>query len=243
MERRQRSVVGTASHRAGVRSEIRPHAGRSLSPRGGLSALAARQASGRLHLRSVGGYDPLRAREGLRRVARRPVTPSADRTAPPFGASSDRAAPVADAILPARARDSRECASTSEIVRAWHRPARRRDADARRHPDDVPAIAPAPRARRPCAVRGQFPRGAGSAGATWPRVFCEAGALRRRRTAARVRARRAAFDNAAATAHHPDPHVPVALKARAGGRASTGVDRSRHGRRRGARSAAASRRA
>ncbi len=40
MERRQRSVVGAATHRAGVRSEVRPHAGRSLPPCGDVPALA-----------------------------------------------------------------------------------------------------------------------------------------------------------------------------------------------------------
>ena len=40
MERRERSVVGAASHRAGLRSEVRPHAGRSLSPCRDLSSLA-----------------------------------------------------------------------------------------------------------------------------------------------------------------------------------------------------------
>ena len=57
LERRQGPVVGTAAHRAGVRGEVRPHAGRSLPPRGGVPALASRQAAARLPLRSAGSHD------------------------------------------------------------------------------------------------------------------------------------------------------------------------------------------
>ena len=67
LERRQGSVVGAAAHRARVRGEVRPPAGRSLPPRGDVPALAARQAAARLPLRSARGHDALRAREGLRR--------------------------------------------------------------------------------------------------------------------------------------------------------------------------------
>jgi ATP-dependent DNA ligase len=38
VERRQGSVVGAAAHRARLRSEVRPHAGRSLPPRRGSSS-------------------------------------------------------------------------------------------------------------------------------------------------------------------------------------------------------------
>ena len=69
MERREGSVMGAAADRARVRGEVRPHAGRSLPPRRGLSTLAPGQAAGRLPLRSARGHDPLRAREGLRRGA------------------------------------------------------------------------------------------------------------------------------------------------------------------------------
>ena len=90
LERRQGPVVGTAAGRASLRSEIRPYAGRSFSPRCRLSALAPRQASGRLHVRSARGHDSLRAREGVRRDGRRSVTPPAPRSGGPhpFGASS-----------------------------------------------------------------------------------------------------------------------------------------------------------
>ena len=46
LERRQGSLVGAAADRAGVRGQVRPHAGGSIPPRGGLSALAPRQAAG-----------------------------------------------------------------------------------------------------------------------------------------------------------------------------------------------------
>ena len=67
LERRQGSVVGAAAHRARVRGEVRPPAGRPLPPRGHLPALAAGQAAGRLPLRPARGHDSVRAREGLRR--------------------------------------------------------------------------------------------------------------------------------------------------------------------------------
>ena len=47
LERGQGSVVGAAAHRARVRGEVRPHAGRSLPPRRDLPALAAGQAAAR----------------------------------------------------------------------------------------------------------------------------------------------------------------------------------------------------
>ena len=68
MERRQGPVVGAAAHRARVRSEIRPHAGRPVPPRRGVPALARRQAAVGLRLRPARGHDSLRAFEGLRRV-------------------------------------------------------------------------------------------------------------------------------------------------------------------------------
>ena len=46
LERRQGPVVGAAAHRARVRGEVRPPAGRSLPPRRDLPALAPRQAAG-----------------------------------------------------------------------------------------------------------------------------------------------------------------------------------------------------
>ena len=66
LERGQGSVVGAAADRARLRGEVRPHAGAAVPPRGGLSALAARQAAERLPLRSARGHDSLRAREGVR---------------------------------------------------------------------------------------------------------------------------------------------------------------------------------
>jgi ATP dependent DNA ligase-like protein len=67
LERGERSLVGAAADRAGLRGEVRPPAGRSLSPRGSLPAMAAGQAAERLPLRSARGYEGVRAREGLRR--------------------------------------------------------------------------------------------------------------------------------------------------------------------------------
>ena len=67
LERGQGSLVGAAADRAGVRGQVRPHAGRPLPPRGGLPALAARQGARGLPLRSARGHGALRAREGLRR--------------------------------------------------------------------------------------------------------------------------------------------------------------------------------
>ncbi len=64
---RDRALVGTAAHRARVRGEVRPHAGRALPPRRGLRALASRQAAEGLPLRSARGHDSLRARARVRR--------------------------------------------------------------------------------------------------------------------------------------------------------------------------------
>ena len=66
LECRQGSVVGAAAHRARMRSEVRPHAGRSLPACGDVSALARRQAAGRLPLRSARGHSGFRAFRGLR---------------------------------------------------------------------------------------------------------------------------------------------------------------------------------
>ena len=59
LERRQGPLVGAAADRARVRGEVRPPAGRSLPPRGGVPALAPRQAARRLPLRSARGHDRL----------------------------------------------------------------------------------------------------------------------------------------------------------------------------------------
>jgi ATP-dependent DNA ligase len=66
LERGQGPVVGAAAHRARVRGEVRPHAGRSLSPCRHLPALAPRQAARSLPLRSARGYG-LMSCEGFRR--------------------------------------------------------------------------------------------------------------------------------------------------------------------------------
>ena len=65
VERRQGSVVGTGSDRAGLRGQVRPHAGAALPPCRGLRTLAAGQGTSRLPLRSARGHDRLRAREGV----------------------------------------------------------------------------------------------------------------------------------------------------------------------------------
>ncbi len=65
LECREGSVVGAVAHRTGVRGEVRPHAGRPLPSRGHFSALAAGSTARRLPLRSAGGYDAVRAREGF----------------------------------------------------------------------------------------------------------------------------------------------------------------------------------
>src|SRR5438132_887400 len=65
LERRQGPLVGAAAHRAGVRGEIRPLAGRPLPPRRDVPALAAGQAARCLSLRPARGRAPLPARQGL----------------------------------------------------------------------------------------------------------------------------------------------------------------------------------
>src|SRR6185503_15042897 len=66
VERRQGSVVGAVAHRAGVRGEVRPHAGSALPARCGVPAVATRQEADRLPLRSARGDDAVRARESIR---------------------------------------------------------------------------------------------------------------------------------------------------------------------------------
>ena len=68
LERRKRSFVGTAPHRARGGSEIRPPAGQSISSRDDLSALAAGQTAEGLPLRSAGSHRALRALTGVRRT-------------------------------------------------------------------------------------------------------------------------------------------------------------------------------
>src|SRR4051794_15587888 len=65
MECGKRSLVGAASHRARVRSEVRSHARRSLPARRDLPAMAAGQATARLPLRSTGSHNALRTRAHL----------------------------------------------------------------------------------------------------------------------------------------------------------------------------------
>jgi ATP-dependent DNA ligase len=65
LERRQGPLVGTAEDRARLRSEVRPHAGRSLPARRAVPALASRQAPAGLPLRSARGHEALRARAHL----------------------------------------------------------------------------------------------------------------------------------------------------------------------------------
>ena len=85
MERGQGSVVGAAAHRARVRGEVRPPAGRPLPARGDVPALAARQGRRGLPLRPARGDDALRAWRGCstRADRRRPR----DATAATRGAS------------------------------------------------------------------------------------------------------------------------------------------------------------
>ena len=56
LERGQGPVLGAAAHRARLRGEVRPPAGRPLPPRGHLHALAARQAARGVPLRPAGGH-------------------------------------------------------------------------------------------------------------------------------------------------------------------------------------------
>src|SRR6185503_9350718 len=91
LDRRQGPVVGAAAHRARLRGEVRPPAGRSLPPRDALPALAFRQAAEGLPLRSARGHDALRAEEGFR--GRTVLTP-------PPAAASLAAVPLL--VLPAR---------------------------------------------------------------------------------------------------------------------------------------------
>ena len=77
--------MGAAAHRARLRGEVRPPAGRPLPPRDALPALASGQAAGGVPLRPARGHDALRACRrfsGRRRSApsaRRPYAPAAPR--------------------------------------------------------------------------------------------------------------------------------------------------------------------
>ena len=73
LDRRQGPVVGAAAHRARLRGQVRPPAGRSLPPRDALPALASRQAAEGLPLRSARGHDALRAEEGFRGARSTPL--------------------------------------------------------------------------------------------------------------------------------------------------------------------------
>ena len=190
-------------------------------------------------LRSARGHGSLRAREGVRRDGRRSVS-----CRPPH---SLRCVVWIERLLWRAQRFGHvleihaDTGPRAGIVLAWHRPAHRTDADARRPPDVAPASARDLRARPLCAAPGQFQQAAGAVAAN-----LAASAIRRRigaGTAARARARRAASDSAAATAHRRDPLVPVAPTGRAAGRASTGGDRCRREHRPRARTAPASKRA
>src|SRR4030095_387609 len=59
---------GTVADRTRLRGQVRPHAGPAFPPRCGIPAMASRQATRRLPLRSARGHDAVRARERLRRV-------------------------------------------------------------------------------------------------------------------------------------------------------------------------------
>ena len=101
LERGQGSVVGAAAHRAGLRGEVRPPAGRSLPPRRDRSCAGARTSR-----RADCRYDQLevttalRAREGFRRAG----AIRADRARSASGSSSGiERLPAAAAAPPARA--------------------------------------------------------------------------------------------------------------------------------------------
>jgi ATP dependent DNA ligase domain len=68
--RRKGSLVGSGPRRACLRGQVRPHAGRSLSTRGGFSPLAAGQTAGGLPLRPARSDDSVRTRESIWSITR-----------------------------------------------------------------------------------------------------------------------------------------------------------------------------
>ena len=96
LERGQGPLVGAAAHRARVRGEVRPPAGRPLPARGRLPALAAGQAARGLPLRPARGH----AARGARGVFGPASLPFAV-AAPGLGAlAPPGAAPLRDAAVP-----------------------------------------------------------------------------------------------------------------------------------------------
>ena len=98
MECRQGFVVGAAPHRACVRSEVRPHAGRSIPPRRHVPPLARRQGAEGLQLRSARSYSGLRACRVLR--ASRDICAICPRILRPPTDSGSAAAPALSANGP-----------------------------------------------------------------------------------------------------------------------------------------------
>ena len=149
LERRQGPVVGAAAHRARVRGEVRPPAGRPLPPRGDLPALAAGQAAG-----ATAATTSSRSR---RRTSSR-------RSSAPASGSHSLLPVLGQRILvgierllrrPQRLRhvlqvdaDARPGAGSG---RASRRRARRRARGARRPPGGAPSSARGRRARPPSA--------------------------------------------------------------------------------------------
>ena len=146
-----------------VRGEVRPHAGGSVPPCGDLSALAPRQDAGRLPLRSAGGHDSLRAREGVRRRRAASECPASARTAdgPPLQ-SPDMSSSGSSASCAGRSASGTCCRLTRMRVQVRNRPrmaststsAGARCAAASRVASS--ASVRAPPAHRPFCGRGRF---------------------------------------------------------------------------------------
>src|SRR5712691_8539250 len=67
MERGQGSLMGAVAHRARLRSQVRPSAGRAFPSRDRIPEVAAGQKAARLPLRPARSNDRLRSEEGFRR--------------------------------------------------------------------------------------------------------------------------------------------------------------------------------
>ena len=208
LERRQGSVVGAAAHRARLRGEVRPPAGRPLPPRRRCSC-----AGGPTSRRPTAATTSSRSRRLT--SSRRSSAPVSRRDSllPVLGQRilvRDRAAPAA-----AAASSGTCCRLTRMRVHVWKRPRIASTSTSagcevrRRLRDGAPSSARARRARRPWRARGRS-RSAAMLGDAGRLAAARAGAgvvAARLATAPRAAARPPACGSAAATARRRGPRA------------------------------------
>ena len=202
LERRQGPVMGAAAHRARLRSEVRPHAGHAVPPRGRLPALARRQAADATAATTSSRSRPLTSfrRCSARRRGVADAFPVVGHVLVGVQWLLSRAKGLGHVLeVHAHARPRAEAAPhrIDEHVGVLQVPGR--------PPGGAPSSVQIPQGRRPSHVRARSRRAAGSA----------SGGV----TAPHAAAHRPASDSEAATARRPGPSRSCRADSSSNGRA------------------------